>query len=376
MADQFVTIKRTGWLGNIMNSFVGVLLGIILFLVAFPVLWFNEGRTNMATIAQASVLVDGTRVSAQTEGQQVAVAGTLSADELLGDPPYFAAGAYVQLERKVEMFAWVEQKSTDTHKDAGGSSTTTTTYTYDKQWTSSPEDSQSFEHAQGHTNPSLPVPSTTLVVSSARVGVYTINPADITLPTTRDINLNNEIVMTSGNRRLAGNYIVLGRGSLDTPQLGDIRISYSGVSANTQAIAFGKQQGTALVPYLTRQNDRLYRVFVNTDRAGAIQEMNTEYTVIGWILRLVGFLLMWIGLGLCFGPITAFLDVLPFLGSAGRFVIGLVALPVALALSMITIVISILAHNILALIVVLGLLIGGVMLWSKVRKQRAQPAAV
>src|SRR5215212_6282824 len=81
MSDQFVTIKRTGWLGNIMNSFVGVLLGIILFVVAFPVLWFNEGRTNMATIAKASVLVDGASVNAQAEGKQVAVDGTLTADE-------------------------------------------------------------------------------------------------------------------------------------------------------------------------------------------------------------------------------------------------------------------------------------------------------
>jgi hypothetical protein len=57
-------------------------------------------------------------------------------------------------------------------------------------------------------------------------------------------------------------------------------------------------------------------------------------------------------------------------------VIGLVALPVALTLSIITIVISILAHNILALIIVLGLLVGGVMLWSKMQKQKASPAAV
>ena len=34
MSDQFVTITRTGWLGNIMNSFVGVLLGIILWAIA------------------------------------------------------------------------------------------------------------------------------------------------------------------------------------------------------------------------------------------------------------------------------------------------------------------------------------------------------
>src|SRR5215212_1980184 len=167
MPYQFVTTTRTSWLGNIMNSFVGVLFGVVLFVIAFPVLWFNEGRTNMATVAQASVLVDGTSVNAQTEGKQVAVAGTLASNEQLGDPPYLAEGAYVQLNRNVEMFAWVEHKSTDTRKDVGGSSTTTTTYTYDKQWTSSPEDSQAFEHAQGHTNPPLSVQSTTMVVSSA-----------------------------------------------------------------------------------------------------------------------------------------------------------------------------------------------------------------
>ena len=376
MADQFVTVTRTGWFSNIINSFVGVLFGIILFLVAFPVLWFNEGRTNMATVAQSSVLVDGTSVNAQTEGKQVAVAGTLASNEQLGDPPYLAEGAYVQLNRNVEMFAWVEHKSTDTRKDVGGSSTTTTTYTYEKQWTSSPDDSDTFEHPQGHTNPPLPVQSTTIVVSSASVGAYAINPADITLPSGQDIRLNPEMVTTNKNRRLVGNYILLGAGSFDTPQLGDIRISYNGVPANTRAIAFGKQQGATLIPYLTAKNDRLYRVFLNTDRAGAIQEMSTEYKVIGWVLRLVGFLMMWIGLCLCFGPITTFLDVLPFLGSAGRFMVGLVTLPVALVLSIITIVISILAHNILALIVVLGLLIGGVMLWSKVQKRNGQPTAV
>jgi hypothetical protein len=374
MSDRFVTVTRTSWLGNIMNSFVGVLFGIILFVVAFPVLWFNEGRTNMATVAKSSVLVDAASVNPQTEGQQVAVAGTLASGERLGDPPYLAAGPYIQLDRQVEMFAWVEHKETDTRKETGGSSTTTTTYTYDQQWTSSPEDSQSFEHPQGHSNPPLPVRSATLTVSSANIGAYTINPATISLPSAQAINLNSEIVTTSGNARLADNAIMLGKGSSDTPRLGDVRISYSGVPANTQAVAFGKQQGATLVPYLTRQNDRLYRVFVNTDREGAIQQMGTEYAVIGWVLRLVGFLLMWIGLGLCFGPITAFLDVLPFLGSAGRFVISMAALPVALVLSVITIVISILAHNILALIVLLGLLVGGVMLWSKMQKRQVSPA--
>jgi hypothetical protein len=374
VSDQFVRVTRTSWLGNIMNSFVGVLIGIILFVVAFPVLWFNEGRTNMATVAKSSVSVNGASVDQSAEGKQVAVAGTLASDQLLGDTPYFQPGAYIQLNRNAEMYAWVEKKESETKKEVGGSSTTKTTYTYEKQWTSSPENSNSFEVSAGHTNPSMAVKSDTFVVSSAKVGVYSIDPAEISLPSAAEIKLNADNTAGADNQKLAGTYLFMGTGSIDNPQLGDIRISYRGVPAGINVTAFGKQQGSALVPYVTRNNDRLYRVF-QTDREGAIAQMNTEYQVIGWILRLVGFLLMWIGLSMCFGPINAVLDVLPFLGSASRFLIGIVALPIALVLSIITIVISVLAHNILALIVVLGLIVGGVMLWSRVQKARSGPAA-
>lgn len=375
MPDQFVTVTRTGFLSNIMNSFVGVLIGIILFVAAFPVLWFNEGRTNMATVAKTSVAVDGASVNAQTEGKQVAVNGTLSADEQLGDSPYLKAGDYIQLNRNAEMFAWVEEKTSTTEKNVGGSSTTKTTYTYTKEWTDRPKDSQSFEHPEGHINPTMAVESTTLLVPSAHIGAYAISPADITMPSSQDIDLSSQMVEADTDGQLSGNYIMLGDGTSDAPQLGDVRISYSGVPANVQVVAFGKQQGSELVPYVTANDDHLYRVFMNTDRAGAIEQMGTEYVVMGWILRAVGFLLMWFGLSLCFAPINAFLDVLPFLGSASRFVIGLVSFPIALVLSIITIVISILAHNIIALIILLVLLVGGAVLWSKIQKQRATPAA-
>jgi hypothetical protein len=374
VADQFVKVTRKGWLSNIMSSFVGVLVGIVLFALAFPVLWMNEGRTNMATVAQSSVALDGASLSDWAEGKQVAVSGTLASNETLGDAPYLRAGAYVQLHRNVEMYAWVENKSTETQKEIGGSSTTKTTYTYEKRWTASPEDSSSFEYPQGHTNPAMAIKSKTAVVTSARVGAYTINPAEIEMPSETEIGLSSANVVEDDRYRLAGDYLFTGKGSVDTPQLGDLRISYSGVPANTPAIVFGKQQGGALVPFVTRKNDRLYRMFLNTDRAGAIKQMNTEYQIMGWILRLVGFLMMWIGLSLCLGPISTLLDVLPFLGSASRFVVGLATLVVALVLSTITILVAVLAHNLVALIVVLALLIGGVMLWSRVRRQTVAAA--
>jgi hypothetical protein len=375
MSDQFVTVTRTSWLGNIANSVVGVLIGILMFVVAFPVLWINEGRTNMAVVAQSSVLVDGANVSGSTEGKQVAVAGVLSSDERLGDAPYLELGPYIQLSRTAEMYAWVEHKETETQKETGGSSTTKTTYTYSREWTSSPERSSSFEHPSGHENPPMAVESKKVTVASARVGAYSIVPANIELPDGQALQLNDEIVTSDDRRELAGDYIFIGRGSIGAPQLGDTRISYSAVPANSPAIAFGKQQGSGLAPYVTPKNDRLYRLFLNTDREGAIRQMDTEYRITGWLLRLLGFFLMWIGLCLCFGPINAVLDVLPFLGNLGRLMVGVVMLLVALVLSTVTIVVSMLAHNIVALLIVLGLLIGGAMVWSRLQ-QRKGPAAV
>jgi hypothetical protein len=103
--------------------------------------------------------------------------------------------------------------------------------------------------------------------------------------------------------------------------------------------------------------------------------MNSEYTVITWILRLVGFLMMWIGLSMLFGPITAVLDVLPFLGNIAEGMIGAVTFVVAFILSAITILISIILHNILVMIIVLALLVGGIYAWRQMQISRARVAA-
>jgi hypothetical protein len=77
----------------------------------------------------------------------------------------------------------------------------------------------------------------------------------------------------------------------------------------------------------------------------------------GWILRIVGFVLMWIGLSLILGPISAFLDVLPFLGKVGRGLIGVITFVIALVLSLITILISMIFHNTIALILLIIIVI-------------------
>jgi len=96
--------------------------------------------------------------------------------------------------------------------------------------------------------------------------------------------------------------------------------------------------------------------------------LKTEHKIMGWILRIVGFLLMWIGMTMVLGPIGAVLDVLPFLGSIGRSFIGCATFIVALVLSLITILVAMVAHNIIALVVCVAAALVLIFVLSRRRK--------
>lgn len=371
MPERYTKVTHTSWGSKIANSFVGALIGVLLFLGSFAVLWLNEGRTDWSAVARGSTAVDSASVNQSTAGKFVSVSGALTTAESLGDAPYLQPGPFVALDRIVEMYAWVEESESETRDNVGGSSTTTTTYSYEKQWTRSPEDSSSFEVPAGHQNPDMPVEGTSVTVAQANIGVYQVNPAEIDLPGGEAVRLNADMVAPSSRRNLADNYIFIGRGTPNSPQIGDIRISYEAVPTGMQVTAFGTQNGSQLAPYMHRGEDRFYRALPGS-RDEAISALRSEYVTFGWILRLVGFLMMWIGMSLFFGPISAFLDVLPFLGNASGFMIGAVTFGVALVLTLITVLIAVIAHNIIALALVLLLLIGGVYAWGKMRR----PAAV
>ena len=149
-------------------------------------------------------------------------------------------------------------------------------------------------------------------------------------------------------------------------------MSYTALPNNVDVTLFGKASAGQLVPYEAKGTS-LYRAFTE-NREAAIQTLDTEYRLWIWIMRLIGFFMMWFGLVFCFGPINTFLDILPFLGTAGRFVTNAVMFGIALVLSIVTIVISIIAHNIFLLIGVWLLLVGGVIAWNRLRKPKVIPA--
>lgn len=169
--------------------------------------------------------------------------------------------------------------------------------------------------------------------------------------------------------RASDTYLFKGSGSLGDPQVGDARVSFIALSPGGTVTLFGQLDGGQVVPYvLPKDEGKLFRAELGT-RDQAIAQMRAEHKAIGWILRVVGFAMMWFGLMLFFGPINALLDIVPFLGSAGRFLIGIAMFPVALVLSGITILLSIIAHSpILLALFIVGLFAGAYFLYQKKKK--------
>lgn len=366
MADQYTEVTHTGFFQNMFSSFLGALFGVLLFFASFVVLWMNEGTVNLATIAQESIPVAAASVDPTVEGQLVAATGKLASSERLGDSSFLRPASYLELQRTVEMYAWVEHTRSTTKKNTGGGSTTETTYSYEKEWTSSPARSSSFRRPSGHENPDLPFKSDSWKVNNATIGAYSVNPQVLTLPEAVPVALNEENTTTSEPWLVRNSYIVNTASALEQPRVGDVRISYAAVRNNLDVTLFGKASAAQIVPF-EAQGTSLYRAFTE-NREAAIATLDSEYHLWLWLWRAGGFLMMWFGLMMCIAPISTFLDILPFLGSTSRLIINTIMFVVAFLLSALTILASIIAHNIFLLIGLLALIVGGIFWWSRMRK--------
>lgn len=361
MPDRFTESSHRSWGQNILQSIGGAFLGFILFIASFFVLWTNEGRADLSKIAERAEPVSQT-----TEGKLVYVSGQLNATAPIGDSEYLKPGPYIRLDREVEMFAWVETATEETKDKLGGGTDVVTTYDYKKEWTTSPPDATKFKYPDGHGNPALNIQDQTIYAATASVGSYTVDAKTMELPAAEPVTLNKDAIAPNNSVRQEGNYLYSGKGSSAMPEIGDVRISFNAVRAGQAVTAFGTQEGSSLVAH-REGSTTLYRALTGS-KSDAIATLKTEHKTIGWILRLVGFLMMWFGLMLCFAPLNTILKVVPFMGTIGKGLTGVAMFLVSLILSAVTILVAMIAHSVIALIVVLILVTGGIIFFVRKRK--------
>lgn len=378
MPNQYTQVTNTNFVSRIFSSIVGIFMGIILFFGAFFLLWWNEGKVDFSKIAKTAVEIKSDTPDTSNNGNLVSTTGFIKSDSLIGDEPYVKIGEYIILKRTVEMYSWVEEKDSKSNTNTGGSSTTTTSYTYAKKWINVPPDSSKFQYPTDHTNPVKSMENKEIKADSSHVGAYyfEINTVQITGLTSLQLSKTNTSLPDKAEL-IGSDYIYIGTGMYTAPNIGDIRISYVQLPSLAKVTIFGKLDGSSIVAYLDKNDNRLYRIFTG-GRDEAIATMHSEYSMMLWIFRFVGFLLMWIGLSMVFAPISVLLDILPIFGTISRGLIGVITFVVALVLTIVTILIGIIFHNIIALIValivVIGLIIGYIQMKKRTIHSGQQPS--
>ncbi|RUW70962.1 hypothetical protein EN786_02085 [Mesorhizobium sp. M4B.F.Ca.ET.143.01.1.1] len=352
MSDSFQEVTSVSWFGRIKRAVGGVVFGLILIVLMVIGLFWNEGRAvqtarSLAEGAGAVVSVGVDSVDAGNDGRLVHVTGPVTADKGLADPDFGIQAEGLRLSRSVEMYQWKEDSKSETTKKLGGGEETVTTYSYSKVWDDSQIDSSDFKKPDGHQNPPMAIHSKSFQIAEGKLGAFTLDrPVLDRIGGDKEFSLSPsqsaaiEAAYTGAKPiNIVDGRIYLGADTM-SPALGDYRIGYELAPLGTVSIV-ARQAGDRFEPYQTAAGDAL--LMVDTDDVPAdrmFAEAVSANTLITWLLRAGGLILLTIGFALLLGPIGVIFDVIPFLGSLARLGTGIIAFVLAILVGTTTIAIA------------------------------------
>jgi hypothetical protein len=334
-ADSYTEVTSQSWFSRIGGAFKGIFFGLVLLVIALGMLFWNEGRAvkRYKTLKEGggaviSVTADQAG-SAESEGRLVHVSGQAVTDGTLTDPEFGVSSQALKLRRRVEMFQWKESSKSEERKKLGGGTETTTTYSYERQWSSSPISSAGFKKPEGHTNPAeMAYRSREFVAEDVMVGSFRLPAgliAEISSYSSFSPSPDSPLPAVAGRqviRQSNGFYV---GANPDIPKVGDLRIVYSQVlPAEVSIIA--RQSGTTFQPYQTTIGGTIELLQMGTVAADVmIAQAQKSNTIFAWVLRAVGFLLLFLGLRIILAPLSVFADVVPLFGKVVGAGTGLVS---------------------------------------------------
>ena len=395
MAYQKVTTTSYG--GRLKNALSGVGMGFVFLIAATVLLFWNEKRTvyttRMLKEAQGVCveLPDINTVDAAYNGKMVHAYGLANTQDVLTDGQFDISRNAIKLIRNAEYYQWVEHTDTQTKDKVGGGQETITTYTYSKEWVSSPQNSSSFEDPdyRGIDNDVLlHVENKSMMAQNVSFGAYKF-PESLTSQMNKtqpfNIELKPEVIQqyetefhnqynvsSSVNfMHPNGNVLYIGANP-NSPTVGDVRVTYQEVLPGEVSI-LAKVNGNTFEKYIAKNG---YGLITLADGNVSMDEIfsneRSSNKTMGWILRLIGVLFVFFGFKNIFNIITALLKVLPFLGNIANLGVNLVSGVLALAWSLVVIAIAWLFYR--PALGISLLIVAGVLIWFLSKKSKAKKA--
>jgi len=386
--------ETTGYFSQLGDSFGGICVGLLLFFGAFPLLWWNEGRavdTYKAINEGRKIVVpiDPSTYNSVNDGKLVYANGLVEPTENITDDAFgFGVFGKTQLQRAVEMYQWVETSKTTKNKNIGGSTTKTTEYSYSKQWKTEVVSSTNFKNEiYRNKNPTvMPYQSLTLY-STVVMGSFVI-PDDMVSQVSTEASLDTYPTI-SNNTAMSSNLLYqqststsdypsgfyFGADSM-TPAVGDTKVTYTVFDAGEASI-IAEQSGFTFDTYIAKSGSQLYRIEKGKVSADEMfDNAKAENKSITMIVRIVGAIVMSVGIGLMLNPIAELVDVIPCLGDCVQGAIFIVAGIIGCTISLVVIGIAWVAQRPVILgVSAVGLAIVGFLVYRAVQKKKEKGMA-
>jgi hypothetical protein len=430
-SGSYSETSNQSWFSRLGKAFGGVIVGLILVPVALIVLFWNEGRAvdtarSLAEAGQNVLAVSDDKVDPANEGKLVYTHGNLKAVGPLEDDAFgVEVKDMIQLARILEMYSWRESIKTETKKKLGGGTETKETATYTKEWSKKDkyQDSSKFKRPALHHNPPWPdkYDSKEFTAPKVTVGAFTLSSGLV-----RQINSAEPLPLKDDDAKklpdsLQGIFTVQsgvfykgkpaetakkkndadpdpdGKKKKDNDadpdadtgagpdtetdaaaRIGDLKVSYRVIKPHEVSL-MAEQSKDSFRPYQPKSASKIIEMLSDGNKSAKqmVSEAEAANTMLTWLIRLGGFIVVAIGIFLFFNPLVVLADVLPILGNFTGFLLGVFAVLVAFVLSFVTIAVAWLTYRPIlgiAMLAIAGLALFGVIaVLFKGRGKKAAP---
>lgn len=389
----------TGYGTRVKNSFKAIGTGFVLFLGGTALLWWNEGRAvktdDMLNEAEAATVVmeNPSKVDASLDGELVCGTALATTEDSLIDQQFGFGAKAIAIKRTVRYYQVQEKSKQEKRDKIGGGEETVTTYTYNRGWVTTPINSEGF-HDPGYRKINFvltTVPQEDVWAQNVTFGAYTLpeslirsissteplkpviaqNRLESMNEDARHVALRNYSSSKLGNvakshNAEAGQFIHVTDNELyigmtpSSPAVGDVKVTFEKV-VPAKVTLIAKVNGNTFEPYKAKNGYTFQTLVMGEKDAAEIYEAEHDTnTIMLWVLRIVGILMVIGGLKGIFGFLETLLKVVPFIANILGWGVGVICTIVGVVWSLIVIAIAWLFYRPLlgiALLVVAGLLI-------------------
>ena len=405
-------------------------MGILLFIAGTVLLWWNEGRTvktgDMLDEAREVCveMADPGKKDGSLEGQLVCGSAMATTEDSLIDAQFGVGAKAISISRKVEYYQWEEVSHSESKDKLGGKQETTTTYTYEKKWVDSPQESANFkdpayqnknfvlttvekaaeQYAQNVSFGAYKLNGSLIKKISSREGMdlamkedmlrqfdknaqtayerfygvqkkqpvkeepaQTVALSDSAKAVQDSIQHVTDSIMANAKNKKdfeyvhqAGNVLYIGRAP-GSPEVGDVRVTFEKVVPADVTVA-AVVSGDTFKPFKAKNGEPFEELYMGKmSKDMVFDSAESSNNTMKWIFRLLGCILVIVGLKSIFGFIETILKVVPFVANIVGWGVGIVCTILGIVWSLIVIAVAWLFYRpVLSICLLVG---AGLLIW-------------